>query len=169
MNKSLEYIQKRIREDKNLSIEEYEGDRIQIIPALQMLTSVKDYLGKPLIYNYDKKEPFSIKATFNLADENTEFMYYTSNFSQHDGTLAFVTFGCIEMINKVFSLGSVYKDYQNMVAEDFTNKKIIFYIGDFIVNLQIDANRAPEDKPWMMERQEILLPLRMEITDKENN
>lgn len=100
-------------------------------------------------------------------DPNAEFEYFTSDICTHDGTLTFLMDAIGNIINKLFELGTynisnIPPDFKDHVWDyDYE-----YIIGDFVINSQVDDKYAPEDKPWMKEKQIVTLPIKWKWTKK---
>lgn len=111
----------------------------------------------------DNQHQFSWdNGSFTLIyDPEAEFEYSISNSSRHDGSLIFAQ----ENINASLSdilLGKAFKD----VPENKTNCDYYLTMGDIVVINESDIRFATKEKPWMVERTTVVIPLICRCTER---
>ena len=111
--------------------------------------------------NYENK--LNVTIEYNPCGD---FTYVTSDIRRHDGTLLFLAEALNYLRMKIMSAQTCDA---TMVPNKFTNVfdyDVKYVIGDFAVVNQFGDEFAPEDKPWMKQRQIVLLPIRCELIPK---
>ena len=117
----------------------------------EMLEGIRKYV---LEYDDDgSKGVINIELVLNA---DADFQYFTSESFVSDGSLAFITDASEKLISRVLGGRSYYADLKK--PED--GETIEFTIGNLVL-LTEHGNFGTEEKPWLTERNTILLPVAM--------
>lgn len=109
-------------------------------------------------YNYDDDD-----IIFNVKyNPNGDFQYFTSFQFVHDGTLLFISYGVQNLINRIYSAAT----YNKLIGEPQKNKIASYIYGNPVILNEYGAFGA-ENKPWLLERTTILIPIEYHLEDKE--
>ena len=162
MNKSLEFVNKRLMEQRGETISKEDGE-ISIVPF-------------PKFYGSESRE-FSLSADLKSKDESMsdmlvelkqapedfeDFDFYSSYTEHNDGTLFFIGLAVEKILNRLASLGS-YPLNKIKTKEDLVGvKKIKIMVGDVIIRQQDDESPVAE-KPWMTNKLEVFIPAYFEF------
>lgn len=155
MSKSLDFCKWVAKERSNY------GDRD--------FSQATEYSAKEIFHQYmngeteikltgkDDDGEFSIDITVEF-NPDADFHYCTSASSCHDGSLLFLS-QCIEKcVYNVIGL----RTYDKTVGEPQSGDHIKYTVGNFVVINEYDTEKfATEEKPWLMERTTVMLPLVM--------
>lgn len=161
MNKSLEFVNKRLMEQRGETIAE--GDGVSI-------ARFSEFFGSD-------SADFSFSADLKSKDENMsdmlvelkqapegfeDFNFYSSHTEHNDGTLLFVGMAVERILRRLMSLGS-YPLSKIKTKEDLVGvKKIKIMVGDVVINQQDDESPVAE-KPWMTNKLEVFIPAHFEL------
>lgn len=117
----------------------------------EMLEGIRKYV---LEYDDDgSKGVINIELVLNA---DADFQYFTSESFVSDGSLAFITDASEKLISRVLGGRSYYADLKEPEYGD----TIEFTIGNLIL-LTEHGDFGTEEKPWLRERNTILLPVAM--------
>ena len=117
----------------------------------EMLEGIRKYV---LEYDDDgSKGVINIELVLNA---DADFQYFTSESFLSDGSLAFITDASEKLISRVLGGRSYYADLKEPEYGD----TIEFTIGNLIL-LTEHGDFGTEEKPWLRERNTILLPVAM--------
>ena len=105
----------------------------------------------------DDDQDIEIEITLEFNPE-ADFHYCTSSSSCHDGSLLLLS-ECVEScVQNVVCL----RTYDKTVGEPKNGDHIKYTIGNFIIINEYDTEKfATKEKPWLMERTTVMLPLVM--------
>ena len=95
-----------------------------------------------------------------------DFTYVTGDIRSHDGTLLFLAEALHDIRVKLMSAQTCDV---TMTPNRFTSVfdyDVKYVIGDFVIVNKFGTEFAPEDKPWMIQRQIVMLPIRCELIPK---
>lgn len=99
---------------------------------------------------------FYVKIVF---DPDGDFDYFISDSHINDGTLLFAYESVDKIVNRVLSL-TTYDGSQDAPLNGHT---INWTIGNFVWLCEYDGDwEKPKEKPWLLQRDTILLPLKYE-------
>lgn len=158
MNKSLEYIKKRISSpgtrfsDRNMS-------NAYVIPLKQFMKFDESNLKVCKYIFQENSHEFAFLANF-IYGSNADYEYFTSKVCIHDGTLLFVNEtirNCIDNILYVKTYNITKGFPKELNGAEFT-----YTIGDIVVVNEYDeydSKFAPPEKPWLQERTTVMIPL----------
>lgn len=117
----------------------------------EMLEGIRKYV---LEYDDDgSKGVINIELVLNA---DADFQYFASESFVSDGTLAFVTDTAEKLISRVLGGRSYYANIKKPEDGD----TIEFIIGNLIL-LTEHGDFGTEEKPWLTERNTVLLPVAM--------
>lgn len=117
----------------------------------EMLEGIRKYV---LEYDDDgSKGVINIELVLNA---DADFQYFTSESFVSDGSLAFITDASEKLISRVLGGRSYYADLKKPEYGD----TIEFTIGNLVL-LTEHGDFGTEEKPWLRERNTILLPVAM--------
>ena len=158
MNKSLEYIKKRIEEGNcdRMSMEEFSD--MGVFPFKQFF---REDVGDTMILalTKDQQDVFA-DLTYN---PNADFNYFTLKSCVCDGTLVFMTELMEEILKKIGRLETCYAPIiRDIPQEEIQNYKLHYEVGDFITNTYIVAP-PDKDKPWMCDKFTVMLPIKFTV------
>jgi len=155
MSRSFDWCVKRASDPANSSFSDRDWSSAVEIPSEsfynKMMNERYNYtitghndIGKEVIY----------KINVELNPE-TEFDYFTYEACLHDGTLLFIGELLEKCLKKVIFLNTYNKKYGPPPNGCQVNIKI----GNFIALSEYNKEFAPDEKPWLVERTTVLLPL----------
>lgn len=165
VNKSLEYIKSRIESGnvKNINAEEFSD--MGVVPFNTLL----DQNEKETIPIYTGKESGIIYVDLTY-DPNVDFDYFCTQSCYCDGTLMFMYELMLNIIEKIqelkTSLSSTVEKYPEGI--DFEKHRIHYIVGDFVTNSYIVDESPDPEKPWMRDHFTVMLPIKFEIEEIEN-
>ena len=117
----------------------------------EMLEGIRKYV---LEYDDDgSKGVINIELVLNA---DADFQYFTSESLVSDGSLAFIMYASEKLISRVLGGRSYYAN----LKEPEDGDTIEFTIGNLIL-LTEHGDFGTEEKPWLRERNTILLPAAM--------
>lgn len=117
----------------------------------EMLEGIRKYV---LEYDDDgNKGVINIELVLNA---DADFQYFTSESFVSDGSLTFITDASEKLISRVLGGRSYYSDLKKPEYGD----TIEFTIGNLVL-LTEHGDFGTEEKPWLTERNTILLPVAM--------
>lgn len=97
-----------------------------------------------------------IELEFN---PDADFDYFTYDYCHHDGTLIFIKMTMTECAQRVITGQTYYKNGRKPKSGD----TIKYTIGNFVFLNEYGKQFSTEEKPWMLSRTTVLLPLKVEI------
>lgn len=158
MNKSLEYVKKRIEDDtcNNMTTEEF-----------------SDMGVTPLKFFFENRSEgtitlASIKDTNEVIadlryDPEADFNYFITETCVCDGTLMFMKELMSKILVKIQNLGTCYQPAIDHIKPDvIDNYKVHYVVGDFITNSYI-VESPDKDKPWMCDKFTVMLPVKFSL------
>lgn len=160
INKSLEYVRKRIEEGncRNMPVEEFKN--MYAIPFKSyFLEGCGDYMILSLIKG---SEDILSDLTYS---PNAEFNYFITESCVCDGTLMFMNELMTNILKKIGRLQTCYAPaLDGIPQEEFENGNYIIHyeVGDFIANSFI-IEPPEKDKLWMCDRFTVMLPVKFTI------
>lgn len=111
----------------------------------------------------DMKE-VNIEVQYN---PDADFDYFTTESCICDGTLMFYFDLCREILEKLFFGNTQYKPKLPENYEKDMDKYIIKYVvGDFVFSDEFGEEFATEDKPWMLSRFSVMLPIKIDFVNR---
>lgn len=97
-------------------------------------------------------------------DPEAEFEYFTMETCICDGTLFFFYELMATVLNKVFEFNTYNKE---KIPNDYASNpfiyKLKYIIGNPVIAVEHNAKFATEDKPWMLDRFSVMLPIKMDF------
>lgn len=173
MGKSLDFVRNRIASGvcNGMENNKYElMQEIDLIKALQyyphLLFSdekkICEYtLSDVTMINTDLKGDIKIWVKY---DPYAEFEYFTMERCKTDGTLSFFSDLLVRVINKVF----LFQTYNNVKVPNDYDRNPFFYtvkyvIGNPVITIEHGDDFATEEKPWLLDRFSIMLPIAMDF------
>lgn len=161
INKSLEYIRKRIEEGncRNMSVEEFKD--MHIIPFKSCFSEDGAYMVLA------SKKDGDILADLSYSP-NAKFNYFITESCICDGTLAFMYELIDGILQKIKRLQTCYTPAFNEIKqEEFNNGNYVIHyeVGDFVINAHI-VEPPYKDKLWMCDRFTVMLPVKFTIEKK---
>lgn len=116
------------------------------------------------LYENDKKREMKVIIEYN---PNEKFEYFTTECCLCDGTAYFYFQLCEKILEKLL-IGTTY--YKPKLPENYENemeKYVMKYtVGDFIFASEFGEEFATEDKPWMLSRFSVMLPIKCDFVKK---
>ena len=165
-NKSLEFVKNRIKNNQTyLNLDDF--DYLNQVSVYDIINKEKyrntnGFLSNASITLGDKTSECEIRLNI---DENSEYDYFTMCSCVCDGSLFFAVELMEKCINKIQTLQTYYNKVE--VNIDTVKDKILQYtIGNFVLGCKNSYDFAPLDKPWMIEKFTVMLPIKFEILDK---
>ena len=160
INKSLEYVRKRIKEGncRNMSVEEFKD--MYSIPFKSCL--LEDYMILAV-----KKDNNDILADLTYSPD-AEFNYFITESCVCDGTLMFMKELMMNILKKIRQLQTCYAPaLEGFSQEEINNGSYMFHyeVGDFVANSYI-IEPPNKNKPWMCDRFTVMLPIKFTIERK---
>lgn len=158
MEKSLEYIKKRIEEGNcyNMSMEEFQ-DMYEIPFKSCFLEGHGDYMIIAVRKDSDK-----VLADLTY-EPDAEFNYFITETCVCDGTLMFMINLMTRILQKIGQLKTGYAPAIAEITEDsFNDYNLHYYVGDFVANSYI-VEPPDKDKPWMCDKFTVMLPVKFTI------
>ena len=118
------------------------------------------------------KETLTHKLTFNSGDisvyvtydPDADFQYFTSSTSTNDGTLLFIYDQAVECLNKVLQLKTYYLPVG--APKNFKNVELYYTVGNFVVCNEFGEQFATKEKPWMLSRTTVMMPIKYSFKEK---
>ena len=136
--------------------------------------SLTEYNSKDVFKNFhiftdDKTET---KLIYKLGDDkadlemdiiynpDADFEYFTMERCRCDGTLLFIQELMEKCVEKIIRLQTCNKEKQ--LPSDLSGHKITYTVGDFVVGTEHGEQFSTKEKPWMLERFTIMLPIKFD-------
>lgn len=104
-----------------------------------------------------------------IYNPDTEYNYFATERSTHDGTFLFIGETIKRLVQKLFSCGTYNKNVMKNIPApeedpDFYNTHHLKYtFGDVVLGTEFDGDFVPKDKKWMRERTTAMLPIKFEV------
>lgn len=99
-----------------------------------------------------------------IFDDDADFQYFVPACSTHDGTL-FFTYELIEtVVAKVVQACTYYEP----CGSPPNGSNITYTVGNFIIVTEF-GDYGTDEKPWLHQKDTVLLPVMYEVEDKEQN
>jgi hypothetical protein len=160
INKSLEYVKKRIEEGncRNMPVEEFK-DMYAIPFKSYFLEGRGDYMILAV-----RKGNDDILADLTYSPD-AEFNYFITESCVCDGTLMFMNELMANILKKIGQLQTCYTPaFEGISQEEFNNGNYMIHyeVGDFIANSCI-IEPPYKEKPWMCDRFTVMLPVKFSI------
>lgn len=161
MNKSLEFVNKRLMAQGKETITEGDGISIVCFPKFFGSDSA-DFSLTADLKSKDKSISDMVVELKQAPEDFEDFDFYSSYAEHNDGTLLFVGLAVERILNHWASLGS-YPISKIKTKEDLVGvKKIKIMVGDVIIRQQDDESPVAE-KPWMTNKLEVFIPAYFEL------
>lgn len=161
MNKSLEFINKRLAEQNEECILETDED-ISIYHLADFFKSKDpDAELKPWV----EMEINNTNIIVEMTQANSDFSnfdFYGYHIEHNDGTLFFVYSAVERIVKKLLTLYSCPINKIKGVEDLIGVKKIKIKVGDIIVS-QKDDKSPDTDRPWMTNKLEVFIPAYFEL------
>lgn len=176
MNKSIEFIRNRIANGYAGNMEHLLADDVTM-----------SYYENPIKWLYEfgklKSEKVSItqdslqintnmiidSKTYEVLieivyNENEAFEYFTKESCVCDGTFFYSELS-MKILEKIIQLRTWNQDKMIDTKCVDEHKKLHFKytIGDFVYTSEIDKNLGTKDKPWLTNRQTVMLPIKCDL------
>lgn len=155
MSKSFDFCIEKASDPERSTIADRDFAKALEAPLYSVLEYFKD--KKVLSFGNDN---LSVTITY---DPDADFQYFTYSCSTHDGTLMFVMQNMAECLNRVLHLKTCYSPTGYPTKLD--GAEIHYTIGNFVVCNEYDEQFATKEKPWMLERTTVLLPIKYSFKD----
>ena len=97
-------------------------------------------------------------SVFVSYDPDADFQYFTISTSVHDGTLLFVLDNARSCLDKIFQLETCYAPIG--VPKNLNGAELHYTVGNFVVINEYGEQFATKEKPWMLERTTVMLPIK---------
>ena len=174
-NRSLKFVQGRIASGLCNGMENNQYESMQEINLMDVL----NYYEHNITFdgNVCKRIILSATTDANLKgdieiqvkyDPEAEFEYFTMETCICDGTFFFFYELMATVLNKVFGFGTYNKE---KVPKDYNNNpfvyKLEYIIGNPIIAVEHNTKFATEDKPWLLDRFSVMLPIKMDFEKRD--
>lgn len=161
MSKSLEFCKARAKNKEISSFFDRDWDNAREMESLALFERILEGKRKYKIAGEEDGEAreFTISLVF---DPDADFDYFTSSCSVHDGTLMFM----FDNMEKCAKRVIIAETYYTKKGKPQAGDTIQYTIGNFVVLNEFDANGDLfylKEKPYLMERTTVLLPLRYDL------
>lgn len=159
MNKSLEYIKRRIKEGncENMSPEEFVD--MKALPMSSFWKMATE--GKTIILATTKNENEVVADL--IYNPDADFNYFATESCVCDGSLLFMIDLIDRLLNRVQSLNTYYiPAFEDIPEEELCNYKLHYETGDIVTNSYI-IEPPYKDKPWMRNSFTVMLPIKFTI------
>ena len=175
--KSLEFVKQRIASGmcgdmkNNIYSDMFEVEFKKIVDMIECKTNITqrgntwehNYIG--ICDNGDKKEMEVIIE----CNTDAKFEYFTIESCLCDGTFIFYFEPCRRILGKMFMGTTYYKPKLPKNYENEMEKYVMKYtVGDFVFANEFGEEFATEDKPWMLSRFSVMLPIKCDFIKKEH-
>lgn len=181
MSKSLDFVLDRIASGQCNGMEKnhYESSQeINTVEALLYRNIIREQKlidllqsGETVAYVFegtlDHITPVKINANLTY-NPNAAFDYFTMERCSNDGTLMFIDELIYKVFAKVITLQTTLKsEMTDNVVNNLDKATFNYTIGNFIVMSEHGKEFATEEKPWMLSRFTVALPIKMNIEVEE--
>ena len=171
MGKSLDFVRNRIASGVCNGMENNKYESMQELDFLEVLENYRHNVifDEENVYHYILDASTDTNLTEKLEiqikyDPNAEFEYFTMERCRCDGTLFFFYELVATVLNKVFKLETHNKE---KVPSDYDNNpfayKVKYTIGNPVMTIEHGEEFATEEKPWMLDRFSVMLPIAMDF------
>lgn len=162
MNKSLEFVNKRLMEQRGEIISKEDGE-VSIVPFPKFFGSDSaDFSLTADLKSKDKSMSDMLVELKQAPEDFEDFDFYSYYTEHNDGALLFVGMAVERILRRLMSLGS-YPLSKIKTKEDLVGvNKIKIMVGDVIINQQDDESSVAE-KPWMTNKLEVFIPAYFEL------
>lgn len=161
MNKSLEFVNKRLMAQREETIAERNEISIVRFPKFFGSDSA-DFSLTADLKSKDKSVSDMLVELKQAPEDFEDFDFYGYHTEHNDGTLLFVGMAVERILNRLASLRS-YPINKIKTKEDLAGvKKIKIMVGDVIISQQDDESPVAE-KPWMTNKLEVFIPAHFEL------
>lgn len=171
MGKSLDFVKNRIASGVCNGME---NNKYECMQELEFLDVLENYQHNVIFdeENVCKRILHMTSLTNSTSDieiqvkydPDAEFEYFTMERCRCDGTLFFFYELVTTVLNKVFSLETHNKE---KVPSDYDNNpfayKVKYTIGNPVIAIEHGEEFATEEKPWMLDRFSVMLPIAMDF------
>ena len=169
-NHSLKFVQKRIASGLCNGMENNQYESMQELPLFDVLNNYKHNI---IFDNKNVCNRIILNATTNTNlkgnieiqvkyDPDAEFEYFTMERCICDGTLFFFYELVATALNNVFTFVTYNKA---KLPSDYDNNpfayKLKYIIGNPVIAIEHGKEFATEEKPWMLDRFSVMLPIKM--------
>ena len=162
MGKSLDYIKQRVLEQQNTNLDIAFDNAFEVSPKQFLKFNENNQLS--LVWKNDDADPkldISVKVTY---DPDTDFKYFTTSSSRHDGTMLFIYENIETCLKKILSLQTYDKSIG--LPNDANNCNYFYTIGDIVVVNEYGMQFATDEKPWMQQRTTVMIPIVFHYEEK---
>lgn len=171
MGKSLDFVKNRIASGFCNGME---NNQYECMHELELLDVLENYQHNVIFDDRNVCKKFlNMTSITNSTDDveiqvkydpNAEFEYFTMERCRCDGTLFFFYELVATVLNKVFTFGTYNKA---KVPNDYESNpfayKLKYVIGNPVVAIEHGEEFATEEKPWMLDRFSVMLPIAMDF------
>ena len=164
MEKSLEFVKNRIESGMAYGFENThfesltEHDSRDTFKSFHIFYDDKSETKLICKLGNDDKPDLEINIIYS---PDAEFEYFTMESCRCDGTLLFVQELMEKCVEKIIRLKTYNKDKQ--LPSDLSGHKITYTVGDFVVGTEYGEQFSTKEKPWMMERFTVMLPIKFDV------
>ena len=152
MSKSLEFCKKTALNPERSSYYELNPEKFHEFNTIDFL-------------KYHAKGNFQLDKQYQLGDYNiivnydadTNFDYFTSDSCICDGTIWFVIELMAKCLNKVINL----QTYYSSLGTPPIGATVNITIGNFVIANDINRKYATEEKPYLTDKEVVMLPIKM--------
>ena len=171
MGKSLDFVRSRIASGVCNGMENNKYESMQELDFLEVLENYQHNVifdeENVCHYILDASTDTNLTGKLEIQikyDPDPEFEYFTMERCRCDGTLFFFYELVATVLNKVFSLETHNKE---KVPSDYDNNpfayKVKYTIGNPLIAIEHGEEFATEEKPWMLDRVSVMLPIAMDF------
>lgn len=159
MNKSIEFVKKRVSSDAFTGFGNIKDKQNHVIPY----TKIVKYNELKNTFCFGNK---TIKARFKY-NPYADFDYLVAQSCYCDGTLSLAFALCDKIVERIFTGKSCYepkkpKDLYKR-PEDY---EILFELGDFVFVEEYEKQFATRDKPWINSKFTVILPVKCDFFER---
>ena len=163
MGKSLEFIKNRIESENVYGFEDTGFESLTEYNSRDAFKSFyifsDDKTETKLIYKLgDDKADLEVDIVYN---PDADFEYFTMECCRCDGTLLFIQELMEKCVEKIIRFKTYNKDKQ--LPADLSGHKITYTVGDFVVGTEYGEQFSTKEKPWMLERFTVMLPIKFDV------
>lgn len=177
-DKSLEFVKKSIEFGmyKNVKIDDFDTMKeVPFIPFLEKFFRLNKELVRfddgILRYSHELKGCEKGSGLINASivhDEDGDFQYFIAEEYVCDGTMSFHFSLFKEILEKLYYIKTFFKKSEpNDFEENPCKYNIKYTVGNFVLCSKVSDEFATNEKPWLKERVEVMLPINSEFIEKE--
>lgn len=172
MGKSLDFVRNRIASGVCNGME---NNKYEYMQELEFLDVLENYQHNVTFDDRNVCSRIILNATTdaNLKgdleiqvkyDSDAEFEYFTMERCRCDGTLFFFYELVATVLNKVFTFDTYNEE---KIPSDYASNpfayKVKYIIGNPVIAIEHGKEFATEEKPWMLDRFSVMLPIKMDF------